>query len=301
MKPSSYEYIRAGSLEDAKQALAATGDGDAKVLAGGQSLVPLMNFRLARPRALVDVNRIPDQSYRRVRGGRVEIGPLCRHRDIERDAAIMGSCDAIREAVPLIGHVAIRERGTVVGSFAHGDPLAEWSTLGVLLGAVVRVERVGGARDVSAQDWFLGFFQTALRHDEMATALSFDVPEASGATGTAFAEVARRHGDFCLASAAALVELDDAGEVRGLRLVVSGLETVPWSLGERASAYLGAAPSARLWERVADELPPASAAPSDVHALGATRRAMAHALAGRVLASASARADARRKDGHDGR
>ena len=122
--------------DQAKQALAATGDGDAKVLAGGQSLVPLMNFRLARPRALVDVNRIPDQSYRRVRGGRVEIGPLCRHRDIERDAAIMSSCDAIREAVPLIGHVAIRERGTVVGSFAHGDPLAEWSTLGVLLGAV---------------------------------------------------------------------------------------------------------------------------------------------------------------------
>lgn len=301
MKPPDFEYVRADSLEEATRALADTIGGDIKVLAGGQSLVPLMNFRLARPRALVDINQIPDQSYRRIANGHVELGPLCRHRDVELDPAIMRRCDAIREAVPLIGHVAIRQRGTVVGSFVHGDPLAEWSTLGVLLNAVVRVERAGSSREVPAEDWFKGFFDTDLGPDELATAVAFDLPEAMGMTGTAFMEVARRHGDFCLASAAAVVQLDEGGNLRALRLVVSGLKTVPWSLGTRASEYLGQSPAEGLWAQIADELPAPDEVASDLHASGETRRMMGHALVRRVLASASARADARRRDAGNGR
>ena len=301
MKPPDFEYLRVDSLEEAKQALAVSSSDDAKVLAGGQSLVPLMNFRLARPRTLVDINHIPDQAYRRIENGRVELGPLCRHRDVELDPAIMGKCAAIREAVPLIGHVAVRQRGTVVGSFAHGDPLAEWSTLGVLVNAVVRVEREGRAREVPASTWFKGFFDTDVDRDELATSVAFDLPEASPLTGTAFAEIARRHGDFCLASAAAVVQLDETGDVRALRLVVSGLKTVPWSLGSRGSEYLGQVPSDALWARLADELPGDSEVASDLHATGATRRAMAYALARRVLSSAAARAEKRRRDTDNGR
>ena len=301
MKPPDFKYVRVDSLEEAKQALSVATDDDAKVLAGGQSLVPLMNFRLARPRMLVDINHIPDQAYHRVENDHVELGPLCRHRDVELDQAIMVRCAAIREAVPHIGHVAVRQRGTVVGSFAHGDPLAEWSTLGVLLNAVVRVEREGGSREVPASTWFKGFFDTDLDRDEVATSVGFDLPEGSPLTGSAFSEVSRRHGDFCLASAAAVVQLDEAGDISAVRLVVSGLKTVPWSLGSRASEYRGQAPTEALWTRLAGELPGEKEITSDLHASGATRRAMAHALARRVLFMAAMRAEKRRKDPDNGR
>ena len=293
MKPPNFEYVRADSLEHAMQVLSATRGNDVKLLAGGQSLVPLMNFRLARPRVLVDLNRIPGQSYCREADGRVEFGPLCRHRDLELNSTITSRCDAIREAVPLIGHVAVRQRGTVVGSFAHADPLAEWGTLGMLLDAVVRVESVDGSREVAAKDWFQGFYQTDIRENEVVTSVSIQLPETSGRTGTAFAEVTRRHGDFCLASAAALIAVDDNGRLVDVRLIVSGLKTVPWSLADRTSAYVGALPAGELWNRISDELPGADEVSADLHASGATRRAIAQSLARRVLASAAARADAR--------
>lgn len=291
MKPASFKYVRADSIQGAVSALGVGADDDVKVLAGGQSLVPLMNFRLARPQTLLDINPIPGQSYHRSTDGRMEVGLLCRHRDVELDDTIVGRCDAIREAVPLIGHVAIRNRGTVLGSLVHGDPLAEWSALAVLLRARVRLESVSGARQVDADTWFRGFFQTDIRPDELASSATFEIPESAPGTGTAFQEVARRHGDFCLVSAAAMVRMADPGRIGEVRLVVGGLQPTPWQAPEVVAGCVGQRPDSQVWEELARALPgPDTGISSDIHASASTRRRMAQTLVRRVLAAASARA-----------
>jgi carbon-monoxide dehydrogenase medium subunit len=174
--------------------------------------VPLLNLRLARPAAIVDLNSIADLAYHRLEDNVLVVGALCRQRDLERDQDVLNRCAAIADALPLIGHVGIRNRGTVIGSLAHADPAAEWPVLALLLDATIVVARAGGARrSIHARDWFTGVFSTNLRTGELAVEARIPLP--GPRTGTAFVEVARRHGDFALGAAAALVRLDAAGRV----------------------------------------------------------------------------------------
>ena len=271
MKPAPFAYHAPADVEAALRLLADLGDRG-RPLAGGQSLMPLLNLRLARPEAIVDLNSIAELAYHRLEDDVLVVGALCRQRDLERDPQVLGRCAAIADALPLIGHVGIRNRGTVVGSLAHADPAAEWPVLALLLDATVVVARAGGARrSIHAHDWFTGLFSTDLHAGELAVEARFPLP--GPLTGTAFVEVARRHGDFALGAAAALVRLDAAGHVIDSRLVLGGCDSVP----------VLATPDP---DAVAAEINPVD----DIHATGAYRRKLASTLARRALDLAERRA-----------
>jgi aerobic carbon-monoxide dehydrogenase medium subunit len=270
MKPAPFAYHAPTDIATAVRLLAELGEG-ARALAGGQSLVPMLSLRLARPEAIVDLNRIQALDYHRIEGEHLVIGALCRQRDIEKDAAVLARCAAIADAIPLIGHVGIRNRGTVVGSLAHADPSAEWPVLALLLDAEVVAEGPHGRRTIAAADFFRGLFATDLQLGEIAVEARFTMP--SRGTGTAFVEVARRHGDFALGIAGAAVTLDASGAVASARLVLGGFDSVPVLVTPDPT-------------KVAGEIDPVD----DIHATAAYRRKLAQTLATRALGLAERRA-----------
>ena len=264
MKPAPFEYHAPTEVAEAVRLLASYGE-DARPLAGGQSLVPLLNLRLARPKAIVDLNRIESLAYHRLEGDVLVVGALCRQRDLERDRSVLERCAAVADAVPLIGHLGIRNRGTVVGSLAHADPAAEWPVLAMLFDAILVAVGPGGRREIPAARFFQGAFSTALDPGELLVEARFPLPPPSA--GTAFVEVARRHGDFALGAAAAVVDGDD------VRLALGGFDSVP----------LRVAPDP-------DAAPAAVNPIDDIHAPAAYRRKLAGALAKRALDLARERA-----------
>ena len=270
MKPPQFEYHAPTDVAEAVRLLSALGE-NGRLLAGGQSLMPMLNLRLARPGAIVDLNRITALAYHRLDGETLVIGALCRQRDIERDHEVLARCAAIADAVPLIAHIGIRNRGTVVGSLAHADPSAEWPVLAVLLDATLEVEGAAGRRSIAAQDFFKGLFATDLRPGELVVEARFPLPPAGA--GSAFVEVARRHGDFALGAAAAVVELAADGAVTAARLALGGFDSVP----------VRATPDPAV---VATEVHPVD----DVHAPAGYRRKLAETLARRALQLAEQRA-----------
>lgn len=270
MKPAQFEYHAPTDVPEAVRLLEALGE-NGRLLAGGQSLMPMLNLRLARPKAIVDLNRITALAYHRLDGETLVIGALCRQRDIERDQEVLARCAAIADAVPLIGHIGIRNRGTVVGSLAHADPSAEWPVLAVLLDATLKVEGAGGRRSIAAQDFFKGLFATDLRPGELVVEARFPLPPAGA--GSAFVEVARRHGDFALGAAAAVVELAADGAVTAARLALGGFDSVPVRVTPDPAV-------------VATEVHPVD----DVHAPAGYRRKLAETLARRALQLAEQRA-----------
>jgi aerobic carbon-monoxide dehydrogenase medium subunit len=270
MKPAPFQYHAPADVASAVRLLAGAGEAG-RPLAGGQSLMPMLNLRLARPEVVVDLNRISELRYHRLEGDVLAVGALCRHRDIERDAEVLARCAAIADAVPLIGHVGIRNRGTVVGSLAHADPSAEWPVLAVLLEAEIIVEGPEGRRSIAARDFFEGLFTTALRPGELAVEARFPMPPRGD--GTAFVEVARRHGDFALGAAAAAVRLDGEGRVAEARLALGGFDSVARRVTPDPAV-------------VAAEVNPVD----DIHAPAAYRRRLAGTLSARALALAEQRA-----------
>jgi carbon-monoxide dehydrogenase medium subunit len=270
MKPPQFEYHAPTDVAEAVRLLSALGD-NGRLLAGGQSLMPMLNLRLARPEAIVDLNRITALAYHRLDGETLVIGALCRQRDIERDQEVLARCAAIADAVPLIGHIGIRNRGTVVGSLAHADPSAEWPVLAVLLDATLEVQSASGRRSIAAQDFFKGLFATDLRPGELVVEARFPLPPAGA--GSAFVEVARRHGDFALGAAAAVVELAADGAVTAARLALGGFDSVPVRVTPDPAV-------------VATEVHPVD----DVHAPAGYRRKLAETLARRALQLAEQRA-----------
>jgi carbon-monoxide dehydrogenase medium subunit len=292
MKPAPFDYAAPARLEEAVELIARHGS-EARPLAGGQSLVPLLNFRLARPSLVVDLNRIQNLAYHRATDGALVVGALCRQRDLELDPEVMRRCAAIADALPLIGHVAIRNRGTVVGSLAHADPAAEWPALALLLDASIRVAGPEGERGVPAGDFFTGVFATDLRPGELAVEATFPWPRPGA--GTAFVEVARRHGDFALVAAGALVELSPERTVKEARVVLSGVgptpvraTTVERALQGQPAGEEGIRDAAAA---AADGLQPAD----DIHAPAAYRRQVAQALVKRALLRALERANGDRR------
>jgi CO/xanthine dehydrogenase FAD-binding subunit len=205
MKPAPFEYDAPESVEEALELLARYGD-DAKVLAGGQSLVPLLNFRLARPERLVDINRIDELAHLRADGDRLKIGALTRTAQLERSELVAERWPILREAVRLAGHPQIRSRGTVGGSVAHADPAAELPVVLTALEARFVVRSLRGTRTVEARDLFVGYLTTTLEPDELL--VEIDVPPLPTGAGAAFVEYARVHGDFALAGAAVVVSRD---------------------------------------------------------------------------------------------
>jgi carbon-monoxide dehydrogenase medium subunit len=208
MKPAQFEYDDPRTEKEALDLLARHGD-DCKVIAGGQSLVPLMNFRLARPARLIDINRIESLSYIKQEGGRLVIGAMARHTQVEHSEEVAQGWQLLTEAIGWVGHAQIRNRGTIGGSVAHADPAAELPAAFAALDASFHVHSKRGSRTLRWDEFFVSEFTTALAPDELVTAV--EVPSLAPGTGTAFVEYARRHGDFALGGAAVIVKLGPDG------------------------------------------------------------------------------------------
>jgi aerobic carbon-monoxide dehydrogenase medium subunit len=294
VKPSPFGYRRPDSVAAALAALAEPGR-TAKVLAGGQSLVPLLSMRLAAPAHLVDIGKLTGLSYVRVDGGQVRAGALARHTQVLCDRPAAAAQPLLAQALRYVAHPAIRNRGTVVGSLAHADPAGELTAVLAVLGGSVRAASAGGERLIPASEFFLGPMETALRPDELATEALFPVlpPRA----GTAFAEISRRGGDYAVAGVAVLAELGGDGRVRQARAaylaagpgpVVADLTEAVAGIGEVPAS--GDSPAARAAAGAAR----ASVDPEpDIHASADYRRHLAGVLTVRALREAVAMAHAR--------
>ena len=289
MRPAPFEYFAPRTVEDALDLLARHG-GDAKLLAGGQSLVPMMNMRLVRPGVLVDLNRVPALGDVSEEPGRLRLGALVRQHTLERDARIAAAVPLLAEAAPLIGHLQTRARGTVGGSLVHADPAAELPACMIALDAIFRLRSARAERACRAQDFFRGLLATALDPDELLAEI--EVPGAPAPrTGHGFAEVARRHGDFALAGACAVLGLDASGVCRHARLVIFGVGDGP-HLARATAGLVGERPSAARLAEVGRAGAGEIDARGDLHATAEYRRHVAGGLAARALGGAAARAEA---------
>jgi carbon-monoxide dehydrogenase medium subunit len=293
MKPAPFRYARAGSLAEAVALLAAA-PGDTKLLAGGQSLVPMLNMRLVRPAVLVDVNGLRELTgISPTPEGGLRIGALTRHAELTASPAVIERAPLLAEAARHVGHAAIRNQGTLGGSLAHADPAAELPAALLALDARVQVTGPRGTREVAADAFFRGLLTTALEADEILTAI--EVP--TQPPGWGFVEIARRPGDFALAGVAALVRVGRAltlpsppgGGEGEMRLVGFGVGDRPLRLSsaERvgAGAQLDAATAARAGAAAGPDCDP----PSDVHGSAEYRRHLATVLTERALLQAAAR------------
>lgn len=295
MKPVDFDLHQPAALGQALDLLAAYGD-EAKVLAGGQSLVPLLNFRLARPEHVIDIGRIggldgvhaagPAGPDAHAEGPLVAIGTMVRQSHAERSALIAARCPLLASALPWIAHPPVRTRGTIGGSLAHADPAAELPAVAVALGATFIAARAGGTRAIGADRFYQGYLTTALAPEELLTEIRF--PAAAPRTGAAFTEVARRRGDFALVGCAAQVTLEGGG-IADARICLSGVAAVPVRCavaedllrGQPLEAALAAAA-----EAAAAGLNP----PADLHASAEYRRHLATVLVRRTLTQAHERA-----------
>src|SRR5215213_4111856 len=218
MKPARFEYVAPTTLDAAVAALAAA-NGEGKVLAGGQSLLPLLNFRMARPAVLVDLNGIKELSFIELRGDSVAIGALTRHREIEHSPLIASKLPVMSAAMRHVAHLAIRNRGTIGGSLSHADPAAELPMMAMLLDAEIHTRSATEARIRPAREFFIGALSVGLEPDELVTEMAF--PKLPPSTGWGFEEVSRRHGDFALAAVAATLTVRD-GTIAEARIAIAG-------------------------------------------------------------------------------
>jgi carbon-monoxide dehydrogenase medium subunit len=283
LKPASFAYHRATTVSEALELLAREGE-DAKVIAGGQSLVPLMAFRLARPSALIDIARIPDLRYVRRDGGILRIGALTTHRDVETSSepGVLDGYGVLPRAARFIGHYPIRTRGTFGGSIAHADPTSEWCMLALLLDAEIVATGSQGSRIIAAGEFFEGLFTTALRPDELVTEVRFPGP----APRAAIHEFARRQGDFAIVAAAAAVEIGD-GRLRSARIALGGVGDRPVRATEAEALLEGAPPREETFAEAGRAAAAPLDPPSDIHGSSGYRKDLASALVRRALAEAA--------------
>jgi carbon-monoxide dehydrogenase medium subunit len=288
MKPAPFVYHAPDSLGAALLLKAGHGD-EAKFLAGGQSLIPAMNFRIANPALLVDVNKLAMLDYIRMVNGEVRIGALTRVQRLEHDPLVRAHSPLVPETVPHIAHPQIRNRSTVGGSLAHADPAAELPVILTALGGRLRLQSSSSERWMSADDFFVSLFSTAIAPDEMLVEVA--IPAASARTGTAFMEVARRHGDYAMMGVAVVVTLDAAGACSAARLIFLNAGDRPMNAQRAAAALHGQLLDSAAIEAAAstaaEELEPTGS----VHATPAYQRHLARVLARRALRLAVQRAN----------
>jgi carbon-monoxide dehydrogenase medium subunit len=288
MKPAAFEYVVAKSIEQAVAALARAG-GEAKILAGGQSLVPMLNFRLLRPATLVDINRIPGLAFIEDAGNAVKIGALTRHHQLETSPVIAKYFPVLSCAMTHVAHLAIRNRGTIGGSLSHADPAAELPMMALLLGAKFHIVSGKGKRTVEAGEFFREALTVDLAEDELLTEIH--LPKLPAQTGWGFEEVARRAGDFALAAVAATVTVS-GGVVKETRIALTGVGPTPVRASDAETLLVGQKPEAKLIARAIEAVRAAIKPETDLHASSDYRRQLAGALVGRALAAALQRAGA---------
>ena len=287
MKPPAFDYFAPESLDEAL-ALMAQHAGAAKPLAGGQSLVPAMNFRVAQPEILVDLNRLPGLDFVRAVNGDVHIGAMTRQRRIEHDPLIAQRLPLLHETIPHIAHPQIRNRGTIGGSLAHADPAAELPAIAVALDARLRAQSATGERWLTAHEFFLSMFTTGLAPDELLVEIA--APALPPRTGSSFVEFARRHGDYAIMGVAALITLDEELRCQRARLIYLNAGDGPVDAGRAAEVLRGHAHSAQAVDAAVAAADAEINPVGNVHASVAYQRHLAGALTRRALAQAFDRA-----------
>src|SRR6185312_13412959 len=277
MKPARFDYVVPATVDAAIEALRAA-KGEGKILAGGQSLLPLLNFRMARPAVLVDLNGIKALSFIELRGDRLAIGALTRHREIEQSPLIASRLPVMSAAMRHVAHLAIRNRGTIGGSLSHADPAAELPMLAVFYDATIMVQGPSGRREIAAESFFVDALTNCLEQDEIVVEVQFPIPQQHG---WAFEEVARRFGDFALASIAVSVSRS-ASDLQGARVAAMGVADTPLRLRTVEDQIAGMQINDAL-PRHFSELVMSSVSPnSDLHASAEYRRQLLGALARRA-------------------
>jgi CO/xanthine dehydrogenase FAD-binding subunit len=286
MKPAAFDYVAPNSLEAAVEALAAT-NGDGKVMAGGQSLMPLLNFRMTRPSTIIDLTHIAGLSFIELRDNAVAIGAMTRHAELEFSKLVAARLPVMAAAMPHVAHLAIRNQGTIGGSLSHADPAAELPMLAVFYGATIKVQGPGGRREIPAEEFFVSALTNCLEPDEIVFEIEF--PVLTSHTGWAFEEVARRFGDFALACIAVSIALRD-GRIADARVAAMGVADTPLRLRQAEDALrggqVGPGSAAEFAEVVRSCLSPAD----DIHVSAEYRRHLIGALAEKALLKAWARA-----------
>lgn len=286
MKPPPFEYYRPKDVGDALRVLAEHGEGG-KVLAGGQSLVPLMSMRLAAPEHLVDISRLPELGVVRAGHDGVRVGAAVRQATLERDDAAFAAQPLLRQALGHVAHPTIRNRGTVVGSLAHGDPAAELTAVLALLGGTVTLRGPAGERTVPAGEFFVGPLESAVAPGELATEAFF--PALPPRSGTAWAEVSRRNGDYAICGVGAVATLD--GDRRVDSATVSLISVGPTPVVVDLTAELGGRPADAVDLDAAGRAVGAAVEPEgDIHASAEYRRHLSEVLTARALRTAITRA-----------
>lgn len=288
MKPAPFEYFDPRTVEEAVSLLREHGD-EAKILAGGQSLMPLLNMRMARPEAVIDLSRVEGLDYIRESGGAIAVGTMTSKRAVERSELVANRQPLLHAATRWIAHPQIRNRGTVGGSMAHADPAAEYPAVALVLGAEMRAVGPDGERTIEANDFFVSYLTTALGPAEVLTEVRF--PMLAEGSGWGFQEMARRHGDFALTGAAVTLSVDGASRCTAARIVLFAVGPTPVRADGAEQMLVGEALAEPLFESAARQASADLDEPlSDVHASAEFRRHLAEVLTRRALSDALARA-----------
>ncbi len=287
MKLPRFDYVTPRTFEEAVSLKAEHGD-EAILLAGGQSLIPLLALRFASPSVLLDLNRVDELAYLREDEGSVNVGAMTRQSVVEESAGLLERLPVLADALPLIGHRTIRNRGTVGGSVAHADPAAEWPALALALGATMEVTGPNGTRTLEAVEFFHGPMTNALEPDEVLREVRFRLPEPG--TGSAFVEHARRYGDFALAGTATVIGIDRDGLVSTARIALLGVGGTPVRATEAERQLEGQPLNDASIGAAAATCRETAQPPSDIHGSSEYRRHLVGVLVGRALRLAGARA-----------
>jgi CO/xanthine dehydrogenase FAD-binding subunit len=288
MKPAPLKYVAAASLDQALTLKAEFGD-EARFLAGGQSLVPMLNFRVAQPKMLIDINLLSQLSGIVCdNSASLRIGALTRYRALERDQQIAQTAPLVREALPHIAHPQIRNRGTLGGNLAHADPASELPAIVVALGGRLHAQSIRGERWIEARDFFLAPLTTALQPDEML--VEVQLPARAKRSGSCFMEVARRRGDFALMGAAVVLTIGVFGRCNDVRIVFCGAGNTPTDVSDAASGLIGHSIDAEAIDHVAASVQKSIDPPGNIHASKAFQRHLGGVLAKRALGVAAERA-----------
>jgi carbon-monoxide dehydrogenase medium subunit len=284
MKPPPFRYYDPRTVADAVGLLGSL--ENAKLLAGGQSLMPMLNMRYVLPDHIIDLNKIEALSYLRESNGALEVGAMTRQRDLEFSDVVKARFPLIHEAILNVGHRQTRNRGTVGGSLCHLDPSAELVTMAAAHDATVTVAGPGGTRDIPFADFPVAFMTPALEPNELLTTVKF--PRWPAGHGYGFVEFARRHGDFAIASAAALLEMDSSGKIKRASLTLGGVAVGPVRMKNVEKALAGQTPSEDLFRQLCEECRKVDAI-DDVHAPGSYRQHLATVMSRRALVVALGR------------
>ncbi len=294
MKPAPFTYFAPKNLDETLSLLEKY-NGEAKVLAGGQSLVPLMNFRLLRPSYLLDINGLKDLSGLEVADGRLFLGAMVRQGEIEHSPEVERQLPILTEAIRYVAHPAIRNRGTIGGSLVHADPAAELPMVALALDAELQLKSRTGNRSLKIDEFYLGYLTTSIGPNELLIKVSFAIPTAG--TGWSFFEYARRHGDFAIVAVAVLLTLDGAGKTSFVRIALGGVGPAPTRSQAAEQLLMGKKPSETLFREAAAAAAAEIDPENDIHASASYRRQLSEVYVRRALESAHSRTE---KGSHHG-